>query len=85
VAFVYGVVPPAEYVYCDAASDPAGLRFFTVALSDAPVYVEGSESVVWCAHCLIEEFPEVGRGLDLALEYGEAERDHETGEWSVPA
>lgn len=35
--------------------------------------------VVWCLHCLIEKRPEVGRGLDLAREYGAA--DLVDGEW----
>ena len=33
-------------------------------------------------HCLIEEHPEIGRGLDIAHEYGVADLDDD-GEWQV--
>jgi hypothetical protein len=35
-----------------------------------------------CLHCLIDDHPEIGRGLDIAREYGVADLD-ENGEWGV--
>ena len=35
-----------------------------------------------CLHCLIEDHPEIGRGLDIAREYGVADLD-DGGEWVV--
>jgi hypothetical protein len=37
---------------------------------------------VWCLHCVIDSHPELGRGLDIAREYGVADLD-ESGEWVV--
>jgi len=35
-----------------------------------------------CMCCLLDEHPEIGRGLDIAREYGVADVD-EDGEWVV--
>jgi hypothetical protein len=40
------------------------------------------DSQLVCLHCLLEEGPELGRGLDLAREFGEAVLD-EDGAWTV--
>jgi hypothetical protein len=59
----------------------------TVLFDDVPdpEEVEGVEhpaiSFV-CLNCLIEDHPGIGRGLDVAREYGVADLD-ENGEWVV--
>jgi hypothetical protein len=35
-----------------------------------------------CLDCLIDDHPELGRGLDIAREYGVADLD-DSGEWVV--
>lgn len=35
-----------------------------------------------CLHCLIQDHPEIARGLDIACEYGVADLG-EHGEWLV--
>ena len=35
-----------------------------------------------CLHCLLDDHPEIGPGLDIAREYGVADPD-EDGEWVV--
>lgn len=85
---VYGKTGPARAVYCDPDTDPPGQRWFSVFLDDADPWDEETQD--WgepdlapvCAHCLIEFHPELGRGLDLAVEVkGGVVRDRETGEW----
>lgn len=59
---------------------------FTVLFVDAPDLNEvpkGSDSPVgtwWCLHCLLDEYPAVGRGLDVARRWGAADLG-ESGEW----
>jgi hypothetical protein len=57
-----------------------------VLFSDAPedvttLSVDDRRLWVICLHCLIDEYPELGPGLDLARAHGWAER-REDGEWS---
>jgi hypothetical protein len=78
---VYGEFGEPELVLCDAATDPPGQRWFTVVLTDSPGPDSEPEAPV-CVHCLIEEHPSLGRGLDVALEHRGARWDG--GEW-VPA
>ena len=73
VAIVYGQVGEPQLVLCDPAGDPAGQRWFTVVLDDSPG-PEGPCSAPVCVHCLLEEHPELGRGLDVALEHRGARR-----------
>lgn len=87
VAIEWGAEPPVLAVICDAAGDPAGFRFFSVVWSDAPpsrrheeAGVEGSS--LSCAGCLVDAHPEIGRGLDVALEHGCAVRDPLTSRWA---
>ena len=66
---------------CDAATDPPGQRWFTVVLDDSPG-PDSEPNVPVCVDCLLDAYPLLGRGLDVALEHQGAEwRD---GEW-VPA
>jgi len=44
-----------------------------------PDEVDEHEPDTVCLHCLLDDHPELGRGLDLAREYGEALL--EDGEW----
>lgn len=89
-AHPYGAeAPPVAVIY---APDPS-MVFFSVVFSDAPPpctddVVDGEDVELVCAHCLVDEYPEVGRGLDLAKQIGDAEgalvaveRDLDTGEW----
>lgn len=59
---------------------------FSILFSDAPddgrELTPGDERFgVACLCCLIDRFPEVGRGLDLALANGEAAWNPATGKW----
>lgn len=63
----------------------AGDSGFSVLFSDAPDpdEVHGPDDLrisLVCLHCLIDDDPELGRGLDIAREYGVADLD-ENGEW----
>ena len=64
----------------------AGDSGFTVLFVDAPEPEELDEHgqhpavSLMCMHCLLDEHPEVGRGLDIARGHGVADLD-EDGEW----
>ena len=86
VAWVLGSEPPAFSIGYEM---PRGVwdSGFTVIYQDAPdpheldgPDHEGSQFV--CMRCLVDDDPAIGRGLDLAREYGVAELD-ENGEWVV--
>jgi hypothetical protein len=87
VAWVLGSEPPAFSI---GHEQPMGSwdSGFTVIFADTPdleeldddVLGDGSELV--CLDCLIDDHPEIGRGLDIAREYGVADLD-EDGEWVV--
>lgn len=85
IAMVYGTRGPARAVYCDPDTDPPGQRWFSVFLDDASGDFDADPDLApVCAHCLIDEYPELGRGFDLAVEMkGAVLRDRETGEWSA--
>ena len=60
---------------------------FTVLFEDAPDpddLDDGDElpEDLVCLHCLLDDHPELGRGLDIAREYGVADLDGD-GEWVV--
>jgi hypothetical protein len=85
-ALVWGSEPPAFSIGHDEPMGAADSGF-SVLFDDAPDpdEVEGPHdpriSIV-CLHCLIDDHPELGRGLDIAREYGVADLD-ESGEWVV--
>ena len=75
---VYGTEGEPVAVLCDAASDPPGQRWFTVVLEGSPG-PDSEPQVPVCIDCLLGEHPQLGRGLDVALEHRGAEwRD---GDW----
>jgi hypothetical protein len=85
VAWVLGSERPAFSI---GFAEPLGAwdSGFKIIYQDAPdpeeleeVDSDGSELV--CLHCLIDHDPALGRGLDLAKEYGVA--DLSGGEWFV--
>ena len=85
VALVIGSERPVDSVLYREPMFPwdAG---FDVLMDDAPYYAddlkENDERVQpVCLHCLINQWPELGKGLDLAREHGEAGYDAERGEW----
>ena len=81
VAIVYGDVGEPVAVLCDAATDPPDQRWFTVVLEVSPG-PDSPPQVPVDIGCLLDEFPRLDRGLDVALEHRGAEwRD---GGW-VPA
>jgi hypothetical protein len=87
-AWVWGSDPPAVSIGYEREKLGPTDSGFTVLFSDAPDPKELDErgqhpgvSIV-CLGCLIDDNPELGRGLDLAREYGVADRD-EAGEWVV--
>ena len=61
---------------------------FTVLYADAPDPDELDEQgrhpdvTIVCLGCLVDDHPEIGRGLDLAREYGVADLD-KNGAWVV--
>jgi hypothetical protein len=85
---VWGSEPPIFSIGCEPPTTD-GDSGFSVLFEDAPEPCElegkppdlsGADGVsVWCLGCLIEEHPEIGRGLDLAREYGAADLDDD--EW----
>ena len=84
VAWVLGSEPPAFSIGYEKPMW-SGDSGFTVLLDDAPDVEDinatdhpGSSLV--CLHCLLDEHPEIGRGLDIAREYGVADLDDD-GEW----
>jgi hypothetical protein len=86
VAVVWGSQPPAFSIGYAEPQWP-GDSGFSVLFDDAPdpEDVQGPEhpgiSLV-CLHCLLDDHPELGRGLDLARERGVAHLD-ENDEWVV--
>jgi hypothetical protein len=81
VAILHGSVGEPVAVLCDAATDPPGQRWFTVVLADTPGPDGPSEAPV-CVDCLLDGHPDLGRGLDVALEHRGARR---VGDGWVPA
>ena len=84
-AVVWGSQPPAHSVgYCEPMwPGDSGLTFF---LDDAPdpdeVQPDDPRISLVCLACLIDDHPELGRGLDIAREHGVADLDDD-GEWVV--
>jgi hypothetical protein len=83
VALVLGSEEPAfaiSYLAPIGAWDSG----YMVVFSDAPdpEDVEDDDAKPVCLNCLIDDHPEIGRGLDLAREHGGADLD-ENGEWVV--
>jgi hypothetical protein len=54
------------------------MRFFTVVLEDSPGPENPPEELT-CVRCFLDEHPQLGRGLDVALEHRGAE--WHDGEW----
>jgi hypothetical protein len=87
VAVVWGSEPPAFSIGWTTPFGP-GDSGFTVLFEDAPnpgdvddpTCHPGIELV--CLHCLLDDHPEIGRGLDIAREYGVADLGDD-GEWAV--
>lgn len=85
-ALVWGSEPPAFSIGHDEPMGP-GDSGFTVLFDDAPdpeeVGEEGHPAITTvCLRCLIDDHPEIGRGLDIARRYGAADLD-ENGDWAV--
>lgn len=85
VALVYGSVRPVDAILW---REPVGEwdSGFGVLFSDAPEHgdeLEENDPRVQpvCLHCLVDEWPELGRGLDLARELGEVGYDADADEW----
>ena len=85
LAWVWGSVEPCFSI---GYEKPLGRRDsgFTVLFDDAPDVGELDEygahpllSLV-CVRCLIDDHPEIGRGLDVAREWGSADLD-DSGVW----
>jgi hypothetical protein len=86
VAMVYGSTGPVRAVYCDPDGDPPGQRWFTVVFDDAGPPEDGPDEAPVCAHCLVDDHPELGRGFDLAAEVGgTVELDQGSREWQPVA
>jgi len=90
VAVAVGREPPVVAViyHADAEDGAPADSGFDILFSDAPDNLdeldpEDDRLQTVCLHCVIEDYPEAGRGMDLALKHGYAERDLDTGEWSV--
>ena len=92
VAIVWGSEPPVFSIGYEREKLGPGDSGFTVLFDDAPdpddipkednpVELPPGITLV-CLHCLINDHPEIGRGLDIAREYGVADLDDD-GEWVV--
>jgi hypothetical protein len=89
MAVVWGGEPPAFSIGYEKPTVP-GDSGFSVLFDDAPdpddLPVDGNELpegiTVVCLCCLLDDHPEIGRGLDIAREYGVADLDDD-GEWVV--
>lgn len=87
VAWVWGSERPAFSIGYEKPMWP-GDSGFTVLFDDGPDPDElderGEHPDVTIVHlaCLLDDDPELGRGLDIAHEYGVADLD-ESGEWVV--
>ena len=89
-AMVWGSQPPAFSIGYDEPMGP-GDSGFSVLFSDAldpeslpetnPDELPEGITLV-CMNCLLDDHPELGRGLDLAREHGVADLD-ENDEWIV--
>ena len=84
---VWGSEPPAYSIGFEREPMWPGDSGFTVLFDDAPDpdEIEGTDdSRISVVHlcCLLDDHPELGRGLDIAREYGVADVD-ENGEWVV--
>jgi hypothetical protein len=83
--WVWGSEPPAFSIGFEEPSTPADSGY-TVLFADAPDPEDVAENGehpaigVWCSHCLLEEHPEVARGLVIAHEFGAADLDDD-GVW----
>jgi hypothetical protein len=75
-------VPPVVSIGYEKDSDEGNDSGFSLIFSDAPPADELDEytPVFLCVNCAVEDYPEVGRGLDLAREMGAADLD-ENDEW----
>jgi hypothetical protein len=88
MAWVWGREPPALSIGYEEEKLGPGDSGFTVLFDDAPapeeVGEDGTHPAIYmlCLHCLIEDHPEIGRGLDIAREYGVADLN-DNGEWVV--
>lgn len=86
-AMTIGRKPPIEAVILhEPEPETEGDSGFTILFSDAPAHAselleDDPREGAACLGCLIDAFPEIGKGLDLAREHGIAERDPETREW----
>ena len=89
-AFCWGSEPPAHSIGYEQPLGPTDSGF-TVLFDDAPdpddlpppMAKELPPGITLvCLHCLLDDHPEIGRGLDLAREYGVADLDDD-GEWVV--
>jgi hypothetical protein len=87
LAFTIGKELPITAVICDPEGDPVGMTYFTVLFSDAPhkadeLTEDDERRAIVCMHCLIDDHPELGRGLDLAKHHGGAfSYDATADEW----
>ena len=85
---VWGSQPPAYSIGYEKPQWP-GDSGFSVLFEDAPdpEHLDPASEgelppgiTLVCLHCLIDDHPEIGRGLDIAREYGVANLD-ENDEW----
>jgi hypothetical protein len=90
LAMVWGSRPPAFSIGYDEPMGKADSGF-TVIFDDAPSpenvakYANPTKvpGIRWmCLGCLLEEHPEVGRGLDIARQHRVADLD-DNGEWVI--
>jgi hypothetical protein len=86
LAMIWGSTPPIFSIGYDPPDSPHDSGF-TVLFDDAPdpseVMDYNDPRIRWfCLHCLLDEYPEIGRGLDIAREHLVADLD-DAGEWQI--
>ena len=82
---VWGEEPPIFSIGYDPPKSPHDSGF-TILFDDAPDpgdVTEDDPCITWvCLHCVINDHPEIGPGLDIARQHLVAELD-ENGDWIV--
>jgi hypothetical protein len=87
-AWVWGSESPAFSIGYESEKLTPADSGYTVLFDDAPDPEELDETgqhpdvSIVCLNCLLDDHPEIGRGLDIAREYGVADLA-ERGEWVV--
>ena len=82
VAIVAGSIPPVVSISWEPPKSPIDSAYCVLFSDVDPDDDDSADTELVCMHCLVDDHPEIGRGLDIAREYGIADLDDE-GQWVV--